>query len=308
MIAAGLFLGLIFAAEAASASDQRLFHSAAKNGRTEEARAYLRNGADINGRYVGRTALHEAAAGGWPETVSFLVNSGADISARTRSLLYPDRVGKTALHLSVLGARPEAVPVLLENGADLSARTNAGWTALHLAASTRAGPCLYIVSIISALLEYGADINALTSGAETALDIARSRGHIVVQTLLKEAAELSKSEIVGFYEDLKLAALDIARSSGHIMVQTLLEEAAEPPKSEIVGFYEDLKLTARSFLEDISPSWRYSALCSRHRGLFPCSSDDLCQRRPYKSASGSFPFFNARYTIIDYLHPPPFDW
>jgi len=71
---------------------------------------------------VGRTALHEAAAGGNPVVLLELLELGADPNRRCL-------LGATALHLAARNGNADCVKVLLERGADTAVRDEAGLTA-----------------------------------------------------------------------------------------------------------------------------------------------------------------------------------
>ena len=96
----------------------------------------------------GMTALHWAARHGDVEVIALLVDSGADVEARTRLGSH------TPLHVASRSARTGAVTALLEAGAEPAAATTTGATALHFAAG--AGNA----EAVTALLDHGADADA----------------------------------------------------------------------------------------------------------------------------------------------------
>ena len=75
----------------------------------------------------GLTPMHMAAQYGHAEIVYALMNSGADINAKTNFR------GLTPLHWAAFWGHIEAVDALLKNGADINARDHKGYTPLSWA-------------------------------------------------------------------------------------------------------------------------------------------------------------------------------
>ena len=103
---------------------------------------------------------HEAALNGDldPQVISLLLNSGADVAARTER-------GVTPLHLAATCSGPEVVKLLLERGADVTARgyrmsapLHSAMDDWHLGLDTACSPP--DLAVIRFLLENGADVNA----------------------------------------------------------------------------------------------------------------------------------------------------
>jgi uncharacterized protein len=101
---------------------------AALEGRTEDVKALLRKGADVNAKDgSGRTALMFTVINLHGETVRVLLEHGADVNARADD-------GATPLMLAASGGDPEIVQALLSRGADLNGSfVQTGKTALMLA-------------------------------------------------------------------------------------------------------------------------------------------------------------------------------
>jgi ankyrin repeat protein len=87
--------------------------------------------ANVNARiysWDGATPLHLSCSSGNREVVQLLIESGADINARTRIC------GQTPLHWAVLFQREPILELLTRYGAHLHAKDSYGHTAASLAA------------------------------------------------------------------------------------------------------------------------------------------------------------------------------
>ncbi|EAY09112.1 hypothetical protein TVAG_230720 [Trichomonas vaginalis G3] len=108
---------------------------------------FISKGADINARYLGRTALHMAAEEDCSKAAEFLISKGANME-----LKYYDRY--TALDLAAQNNSVETLRILLLHGANINTRAEFGRTALHHAAGFNKKEAFDI------LVSFGADINA----------------------------------------------------------------------------------------------------------------------------------------------------
>lgn len=153
----------------------------------EELRATIA-ARNIDGLHKGWTELHWACLLSSPECVSFLVDSGADINARTKA-------GSTPLMLasdSSLVGSYDCAKILLKSGADVNIASNSGWTALHAACSKLGYPCDQCDELIELLIASGADVNARTCEGTTPLYLACMKNELsVVQFLLEAGADPS---------------------------------------------------------------------------------------------------------------------
>ena len=122
------------------------------------------------------TPLHCVARSGDIELVRVLVETEADISARSRDAFTP-------LHLTSnynSPNDPKIAQYLLEHGADVNARTTDGETPLHHASTFGE------LEIARVLIEHGADIDAEDNSGLTPLQTASRKGFDEVVKLLLE--------------------------------------------------------------------------------------------------------------------------
>lgn len=117
----------------------------------------------------GFTALHYPAFFGGAraaEAARVLLNSGADVNARSRNDLWVQ-----PLHSACAGDHDDVVAVLLAAGADVNAVQRHGYTPLHGAAQNGAD------ATVDRLLAAGADKAARTDDGRTPADLAEAAGH-----------------------------------------------------------------------------------------------------------------------------------
>ncbi|XP_008845449.1 ankyrin repeat and SOCS box protein 10 isoform X3 [Nannospalax galili] len=132
-------------------------HVAASRGHTEILRLLLRRRARPDSAPGGRTALHEACAGGHAACVHVLLVAGADPNT-------PDQDGKRPLHLCRGAATLECAELLLKFGAQVDGRSeDEDETPLHIAAR------LGHVELADLLLRRGANPDARNAEGWTPL-------------------------------------------------------------------------------------------------------------------------------------------
>ena len=122
---------------------------------------------------AGSTLLHHAAAFGTIDTLTFLLDAGADLAAKNRR-------GSTPLHWAI---HDEAkVRLLLSRGAAVNVRQVEGRTPLYQAASLGNA-----TNIVKLLLARGADPNIAIANGRTPLMAAATRGDVDTMTALIDA-------------------------------------------------------------------------------------------------------------------------
>lgn len=166
-----LFLGSIFAAQAATAGE---IQDAAFKGDTKEVRALLdkdpalARAADENGW----TPLHAAADAGHTELVKLLVAKGAVIDAKTK-------VGWTPLMTAACNGRKEAAALLISKGARLDiGDVTFGRNPLHWAAIQGHA------DVAELLITKGAKVNTRDKANATPLGYAKSYRRAELESLL----------------------------------------------------------------------------------------------------------------------------
>lgn len=165
-------------------------HIAAWSGDRGLVRALLRKGTHVNQLgHLGETALHWAAAAGFPTVVHELLLAKADVDTAHASPFVRVGVSKagrfTALHWAASRGQAASIVELLEAGASVAAMTDGAETALHCAAYCGS------FSSITALLEAGANVNCKANDGDTPLHRACDSGDdAAVLVLLENAADV----------------------------------------------------------------------------------------------------------------------
>ena len=177
LIAAWMILGVPVVAQAQpslSAGEQELMQ-AAFDGNLDDARRLIASDTAVDAADgEKRTSLMWASFNGHTLVVGFLLESGAEVNAK-------DASGRTALLYASSGPYAETVALLLDKGADVNVQgTLEGFTALMTAAAEGQ------LEVVRLLLEHGADLRLLDKDGDTAESFARQKGHIAVETLLKD--------------------------------------------------------------------------------------------------------------------------
>lgn len=107
------------------------------------------------------TPLHRACYNNHTEVIKYLLENGADISAKSRE-------GWEPLHSAVHWGQTEAAALLIEAGADINCKSNSGLAPVHLAAQQNIRPLLELF-----LYNSDIDLTVKTEVGDTPYDIAR---------------------------------------------------------------------------------------------------------------------------------------
>ena len=133
----------------------------------------------------GKTPLMFAAKSRNPETVSALVNAGADVNAK-------DNYGKTPLMYAAESGNLDAVNALVDAGADVNPEDNIGWTPLIHAAWSGS------TENVNALVKAGADVNVQDNVGATPLMHAADKGSLdAVEALVNAGAVVNAQDTYG---------------------------------------------------------------------------------------------------------------
>jgi len=224
-------------------------HVAIDQANVDWLRVLLKNGADVEEEYIGRTPLWQATFDGNAEMVSLLAEAGADVNKR-------DALGQTPLFMAsnvavaqalvdhgaqidivdsqdqpllttICHRNPEVVQFLVESGADLELTDNRNKTTVLMVASSQGQ-----IDLVTYLLSRDVEVNALSAHGETALAFAASHGDTeVAKLLIEHGADVNVvSPISG------RTALHTSAADGYLeFVQLLLENGADPNLRDVEG-------------------------------------------------------------------------
>lgn len=158
--------------------------------------------------------LHMASFNGDPETVSTLLDSGADVGASNHNGTTPLIAAMRAVETD--DARIRACSLLMDAGSDIEARDCFGYTCLMRAADDG---CAWAVDL---LLDRGANVNASARDDSTALILSRQGYHpsSEVEKILKShfAAESPENELLFLCRGLVSSMADLSRAKQVISI------------------------------------------------------------------------------------------
>jgi ankyrin repeat protein len=179
----------------------------------------LQRGGSARAEVAGYTALMAAAGSGDLESVTCLVEHGADVTARTSK-------GYTALLGAASSGNASIVDLLLDRGADPNARYEPANEAGDFETPALAAALQGHVDCLKRLLDRGADVNAQGGPFDrTPLICAATRGNEeTVRLLLAKGADLNAKDWRGD------TALAWARRRGETAIVKLLQQAGQRDK------------------------------------------------------------------------------
>ncbi|OBT78610.1 hypothetical protein VF21_02347 [Pseudogymnoascus sp. 05NY08] len=156
----------------------------------------VKHGADvhISSGYEERTPLHQAAIGGCPKIIRFLIQKGVDVNAR-------DWEERTPLHFAADKGHIAAIRLLFENGADINAQDELGYTPLHLMARNgKPAPDSWSIPALKVMLELDANTElGVFEDSKTPLHIAilNQRDDDFTKILIESGVDLNSRTVVG---------------------------------------------------------------------------------------------------------------
>jgi ankyrin repeat protein len=195
-------------------ADAGPIHDAAREGDLDGVKSFLAGDPSLANALdeEGRSPLHWACRGVFPEIISALVDAGGNVNAKDSNdmtplhslasrghveaagilvdhgavLDSPDYEKQNALHYAAAEGHMEMAAFLVEKGSALEAKNGYGRTPLLLAARESGN-----VAVARMLIDAGADINATDRSGQSSLDLAAWRGfNDFVNLLLDEGADV----------------------------------------------------------------------------------------------------------------------
>ena len=204
-----------------SSEDREEFHNAAKNdniGLIKQLLSVDNSLLEKTDKYK-RTALHSAARYGAGTVVKYLIEKGADITAK-------DESGNTPLHLAAMYSHDKVIEFLAGKNADINATNIDGQSTMYLASyygSTNA---------MGILLSKNADMSIKDKDGNSILHIATLFGNVdKINEILKYNPPINMGNKTGT-TPLHLA---VRSSNSDKLVEYLIEKGADPAVIDSTG-------------------------------------------------------------------------
>ena len=152
-------------------------YEAAGTGQTQRLRELIAADASVinSHSFDGFTPLGLAVFFGHPETVTALLDAGADVNVASS-----ESMKVSPLASASAAGQLEIARVLIAHDANVNARAASDFTPLHESAASGR------IEFAKLLLENGADVNAQTTDGKTPLDYAREHNRDEMVELLSE--------------------------------------------------------------------------------------------------------------------------
>ena len=161
-----------------------VFTLACEAGHHDIAKELLKHNADmtLGGKVAGSCpALQRALSDGASDTITFLINSKADINA-----IQFEKPNWAAIHWCTMHSTTDILKILIESSADVNRKTDRGMTPLMLAALHGKH------KVAEVLVNSGADLISVSSDNLTALDYAAYGGQLQCIEVMGPFADVSQ--------------------------------------------------------------------------------------------------------------------
>jgi GA-binding protein transcription factor beta len=152
-------------------------------GKLEELKNLLVQGAPITTDWMDSSPLHSAAFNGIDGIIQMLIQAGATIDSKTK-------VDKTPLHFAATEGHINSVQVLVNNGADVHSKDMLMMTPLHWAVQRGHLECVEI------LIKNGADVHLSNKFNKNSFEIARSLQRIDICDVLSAADSIRDAALI----------------------------------------------------------------------------------------------------------------
>jgi uncharacterized protein len=179
-----LFLSFNLLAQQPVSDKTSALFQALRSGSTDELKAQLTNGADINDSIMGFSALMAAALSGSAEQMKMLIDAGANVN-------YQSSDGTTALWLSVPDW--DKTKLLLDKGADPNHKIHGYGVLVKVAAMPGT------LDVIRLLVDKGADLKKSSADNYVLYNAASSGDTAIVGFLIRSGFNVNDSVAIGDY-------------------------------------------------------------------------------------------------------------